>query len=351
MEQEALDAVIITFPRHVYYLSGFASEPHERFMGLILIRQEEPLLLVPELDREAAFQATGWEKIFTHKDTDNPYQLLKKLLSSSTERVGLEKNYWTVHQYEALADILDAKAYIDISPPLLEMRKLKTRDELERIQHAVRLVQQVLQYGVEQVKPGITELDLVAELEYRMKKLGADGPAFDTMVLAGEKSALPHGVPGTRAIREGELLLFDLGLYAAGYSSDITRTFAVGDIAPELTAIYETVLEANSRAIAAARPGTPISRLDQTARQYIEEQGYGPYFMHRLGHGLGLDVHEYPSIHGQNEDLLKEGMVMTIEPGIYLPGAGGVRIEDDIVITANGVQVLTTYPKAFTVIA
>ncbi|MFD0867988.1 MULTISPECIES: M24 family metallopeptidase [Paenibacillus] len=350
MDQKALDAILITLPKHVYYLTGFASEPHERFLGLIVIRQEEPSLLVPELDREAAAQAAGWLTIHTHLDTDNPYLLLNKLLPASIRRIGLEKKHLTVHQYEALAAALENRTYTDVDQTLLEMRKIKSHDELERIKHSIRLIEQVLEHGVKLVKPGITELDLVAELEYRMKVLGADGPAFDTMVLAGEKSARPHGQPGNRAIREGELLLFDLGVYANGYASDITRTFAVGDVSDELSTIYNAVLEANRRAIAAVRPGAPLSVLDRTARQYIEEQGFGPHFMHRLGHGLGLDVHEYPSVHDRNDDPLEEGMVLTIEPGIYWPGKGGVRIEDDITVTADGCEVLTAFPKELTII-
>jgi Xaa-Pro dipeptidase len=161
---------------------------------------------------------------------------------------------------------------------------------------------------------------------------------------------MPHGATGTRKVGRGELLLLDLGVYASGYMSDITRTFAVGEISDSLKSVYDTVLQANLRGIEAVRPGVRMSDVDQAARRYIVDQGYGAYFTHRLGHGLGLEIHEYPSVHGRNPDLLREGMVMTIEPGIYLTGLGGVRIEDDIVVTSTGVEVLTTFPKELTVI-
>jgi len=237
-----------------------------------------------------------------------------------------------------------------VEEPLREMRLIKSAEEVARIRHAVRLVEQALSESLKKVKPGVTEMEIVAELEYQMKRLGADGPSFDTMVLAGEKSALPHGTPGSRQVREGDLLLFDLGVAADGYVSDITRTFAIGEISAQLREIYETVLAANEAAIAEVRPGVTLAHLDQTARRVIEEKGYGPYFMHRLGHGLGMDVHEYPSVHGQNQDVLRPGMVFTIEPGIYLPGVGGVRIEDDVLVTDSGCDVLTQFPKQLTVI-
>ncbi|MBP3966400.1 M24 family metallopeptidase [Paenibacillus lignilyticus] len=350
MDQHAIDAVLITMPKHVYYLTGFATDPHERFLGLLIPRQAEPLLIVPALDLEAAQAASSVTSIHTHTDTDNPYEVLTKLMPAGVQSLGLEKGYMTVSRFEAISRAVGASVYADIDGPLREMRVIKTPDEVVRMKHAVRIIEDVLRAGIAQVKPGVSEIELVAELEYQMKKLGASGPSFSTMVLAGENSALPHGVPGSRAVREGELLLFDLGVYADGYASDITRTFAVGDISEEQTKIYNTVLAANLRGIEATRPGATLASLDRAAREHIESAGYGPYFMHRLGHGLGMDVHEYPSVHGQNQDVLRSGMVFTIEPGIYVPGVGGVRIEDDVLVTEGGVEVLTAFPKELTVI-
>ncbi|MBO9598042.1 MAG: aminopeptidase P family protein [Cohnella sp.] len=350
LENQRMDAMLITSPKHVYYLTGFATDPHERFLGLLLARGEEPSLLVPALDYEAAATATGMARIHTHADTDNAHDVLRKLIPSSVGTLGVEKDDLSVTRYEALAAAIGAESYVDVGKPLREMRAMKSPDEVARMRHAARLVEDALRAGVARAKPGATEIELVAELEYQMKKLGAQGPSFETMVLSGAKSALPHGQPDATPIREGDLLLFDLGVFADGYASDITRTFAVGDVSDEAKRIYAAVLNANLRAIEAIRPGVTFGSLDRAARTIIENAGYGPYFMHRLGHGLGMDIHEYPSVHGLNEDLVRAGMAFTVEPGIYIPGVGGVRIEDDVVATEDGVDVLTAFPKELTVI-
>ncbi|MHA7963848.1 M24 family metallopeptidase [Paenibacillus sp. CAU 1782] len=341
---QGLDAALITDPKHIYYLTGFASNPHERFLGLVLAPGQEPLLIVPALDAEDAASASSVKNIATHSDTDNPYALLHRY-RGQLKSMGLEKDYVTVSRYEQLTAALGSIAFSDIGSLLRSLRVKKTPEEVSRIRRAITLIQEVLTQGLSHVRAGVTEIELVAEMEYRMKKLGAEGPSFDTMVLSGPKTGLPHGTPGDRKLQHGDLLMFDMGVYADGYASDITRTFAFGDISPELKEIYDTVLAANLAAIQAVKPGRPCADIDRAAREVIEAAGYGERFMHRVGHGLGIDVHEYPSLHGQNFDLLQEGCVFTIEPGIYIAGAGGVRIEDDVLVTANGVEVLTSYPK------
>ncbi|MFM1651548.1 M24 family metallopeptidase [Brevibacillus sp. B_LB10_24] len=350
MEQNGLDAVLVTDPRHVYYLTGFMTDPHERFLGLAIPGEGEPVLIVPALEREAAAAVSSVQKIMTHTDTQDPYAVLKQALPDRLNRLGVEKNQLTVNRFEAIAAAVGAAAYIDVETPLQAMRLKKSPDEVQRIKRAIEVIEEVLRRGLQKVKAGISELEIVAELEYQMKMLGADGPSFGTTVLAGEKAALPHGNPGERKIRQGELLLFDLGVYVDGYASDITRTFAVGDVDDRQKAVYDAVLGANQAAIEATRPGVTLASLDQAARDVITERGYGEYFIHRLGHGLGIDVHEYPSVHGKNQELTSAGMVFTIEPGIYLPGVCGVRIEDDVLVTDEGVEVLTRFPKELTVI-
>ncbi|GGA37582.1 M24 family metallopeptidase [Paenibacillus physcomitrellae] len=350
MSQAGIDTLLITDPKHVYYLTGFASNPHERFLGAVYKRGEQPFLVVPALDEAAARAASDVEQIVTHTDTDNPYALLKQALKGSTGVIGLEKNNLSVTRYEALQAELAFTEARNIGDWLQSMRVIKSAEEVHKLQHAVNLIEEVLKQGVSRVQIGMTENEMVAEIEYLMRKAGAEGPSFDTMVLSGEKTALPHGVPGTRQIQPGDLLMFDMGVYAAGYASDITRTFAVGGLSDELTRMYNTVLAANEAAIAAIKPGISFGSIDKAARDVISEAGYGPYFLHRLGHGLGIDVHEYPSVHGENQDLLQAGNVFTVEPGVYLPGKGGVRIEDDVLVTEQGVSVLTSYPKELTII-
>jgi len=350
MNEKGWDSLLVTDPKHVYYLTGFASDPHERFLGLLLVRGEEPTLIVPALDAEAANAASSVKNIVTHGDTDNPYALLQRLFKGSIGTLGIEKEQLTVARYEELSAAVSAKQYADIGPLLRSMRVNKSPEEIKRMKHAMELIEEVLRQGLKSVKTGVTEIEIVAELEYLMKKLGAQGPSFETMVLSGPKTALPHGTPGDRKIQHGDLLMFDMGVYADGYASDITRTFAVGDISPELKKIYNAVLEANLQGIQAIKPGVTLASVDKAARDAIENAGYGPYFLHRLGHGLGMDVHEYPSVHGNNADLVQPGMVFTVEPGVYVAGLGGVRIEDDIFVTDNGVEVLTSYPKELTIL-
>ncbi|WP_410513915.1 Xaa-Pro peptidase family protein [Paenibacillus sp. BR2-3] len=351
MTGEGLDALLVTDPKHVYYLTGFASNPHERFLGLLLVRGEEPLLIVPALDGEAAQAASSVPSILTHSDTDNPYDLLKEQLNSvKLGTLGIEKEHFSVARFELLSHSVPVEKISDIGPLLRSMRAKKTPEEVDRIKHAAELVEEVLRRGLEHVKNGVSEIELVAELEYLMKKVGASGPSFDTMVLSGPNTALPHGVPGNRVIQPGDFLMFDLGVYAGGYASDITRTFAVEQADSELVTVYNTVLAANEAGIAASKPGATFGAVDRAAREVIEAAGFGPYFMHRVGHGLGMDTHEYPSLHGLNEDMIEIGNVFTVEPGIYVPGLGGVRIEDDVWVTEHGPQTLTSFPKALSVL-
>ncbi|WP_081756668.1 M24 family metallopeptidase [Gorillibacterium massiliense] len=350
LKVEALDVAFITSPKLVYYFTGFYSDPHERFMALVCPRGEEPFLLVPVLDYEKAVRVSGVSRIYSHEDTDNPYEVLRGLLKGTYVRAGIQAEHLNVNRYHGLMEATGAKDFVGMDGKLADIRVIKSEDEVVAIKKAIVCIEDALRSTLSIVKPGITELDIVAELEYRMKKLGAEGPSFDTMVLAGEKTGLPHGIPGYELVREGELLLFDCGVFVDGYASDITRTFAVGEVNDKTKEIYNIVLQANEAMIQAVRPGVTLGSLDLAARQVIIDHGYGEYFNHRAGHGFGMEIHEYPSIHGKNQDLVREGMVFTAEPGIYISGLGGVRIEDNVRVTANGVEVLTTFSKELTVI-
>ncbi|WP_379132600.1 M24 family metallopeptidase [Paenibacillus sp. sgz500958] len=351
MTGSGLDAMLITDPKHVYYLTGFACNPHERFLGLLLVRGEEPVLIVPALDAEAAHAASSVQTILTHSDTDNPYELLTKQLSSTKlDTLGIEKEHFTVARFELLSHSVPADHFSDIGPLLRQMRAIKTPEEVSKMKYAAELVEEVLRRGLQHVKQGVSEIELVAELDYLMKKVGASGPSFDTMVLSGPNTALPHGVPGSRVIQPGDFIMFDLGVFAGGYASDITRTFAVEEVDSQLITIYNTVLAANEAGIAASRPGATFGSVDRAAREVIEAAGFGSYFVHRVGHGLGMDTHEYPSLHGLNGDFIQSGNVFTVEPGIYVPGLAGVRIEDDLIITDGGAATLTSFPKELTVL-
>ncbi|MFC7687039.1 M24 family metallopeptidase [Ureibacillus sp. GCM10028918] len=350
MKEHELNAALITSPKNVFYLTGFLSRPYERFLGLIVPVEGEPLLLLPKLDLEAAQQGSNIEHIVTHSDTQNPYEILKQKLPLGIKKLGIENGELLVRRLEDLQKAIPEVEYADIGVPLQEMRTIKTEDEVNCLRKAVQISEHALTIAINNFKIGMTELDVVAELEYQLKKNGSIGLTFNPIVLSGEKTSLPHGVSGQRTIQAGELLMVDLTALYGGYYSDITRTFAVGEINEGLKDMYQTVLNANIAAITSVKPGVTMASLDHAARNVITENGYGEYFVHRVGHGIGIDNHELPSIHGKSQEYLKTGMTFTIEPGIYLPGIGGVRIEDDILVTENGPEVLSPFPKELTII-
>jgi len=226
------------------------------------------------------------------------------------------------------------------------MRQVKSRDEIEKLRAASALAEEVLGGQLSGLQAGVTERETAARLVYEFQRGGASGPSFDPIALFGARSSLPHGQPGATDLRAGDIVLLDFGCVLDGYCSDLTRTYAYGSISGAwFEELYELVFTAQSQAIEAVRPGIRCRDLDDVARRIIEEAGYGDHFGHGLGHGVGLEIHEGPRVNKQSDTLLEPGMVITIEPGVYLPGRGGVRIEDLVAVTADGADVLSTTPK------
>ncbi|MGB8955487.1 MAG: Xaa-Pro peptidase family protein [Tumebacillaceae bacterium] len=351
MKEKGIGVTLVTSPFNVVYLTGFFCNPHERFMALCLQADGGATLFVPTLEKEAAEQS-GFAHIVTVSDTDDPMDKVREVVGSAPQGpLAVEKQHMTVARYEQLQTVFGKGESVAAEDLLVDMRLRKDEAELAIMKRAAEIADRAVEAGIRAIEIGKTEQELVAVVEETMKALGATGPSFKTMVLAGEKSALPHGVPGDRAIQQGDFVLFDLGAIYQGYCSDITRTVVVGEPSDEQVAIYEAVLSANLAGIAATKPGLPAKVVDMAARETIGAFGFGEYFTHRVGHGLGIEVHEHPSMHGNNEQPMVPGMVFTIEPGVYVPGLGGVRIEDDVVVTENGVEILTAYPKELQVIA
>ncbi|GAX89945.1 metallopeptidase [Effusibacillus lacus] len=353
MEEAGVDLSIVTSPANVMYLSGFWGNPHERFMGVVIPRQGVPFLLVPALDREKAVEKSTLA-VHTHEDTDSAVEILVRVLDKEPKgigRIAIEKREMSVARLEELQERFPAARYSNVEDQLTAMRLQKDEDELSLMKKAAQLADEAVAFAASQMTPGKMEYEIVQAVESFVKRQGADRMAFDTMVLAGEKSALPHGTPGDRDIRRGDFVLVDLGIVWKGYCSDITRTFVIGEATDKQRNIYETVMKANEAAIQAVKPGVDAGRIDRAARDVITNAGYGGFFIHRVGHGLGIDIHESPSVHGKNGQLLVPGMTFTVEPGIYVPEIGGVRIEDDVLVTETGVQVLTTYPKELKILA
>ncbi|PWK11272.1 M24 family metallopeptidase [Tumebacillus permanentifrigoris] len=345
MKQRNVEVVLVTSPPNVKYLTGFDCHPMERFMGLCLQATGEATLFVPSLEQEAA-QKAGFPHIVTVSDTEDPMDIVRAVVGNGPfGALAIEKQQLTVARFEQLQTVFGTAPAVAAEELLQDMRMRKDEAEVAIMKKAAEIADRAVEAAVRAIAVGKTEAEIVSVIESSMKAQGASGTSFPTIVLAGEKSALPHGVPGNRTIQEGDFVLLDLGAVYEGYCSDITRTFVVGEPSDEQVIIYEAVLAGNLAGIMATKPGLPAKVVDAAARQTIEGFGYGEYFTHRVGHGLGIEVHEFPSMHGNNEQKLVPGMVFTIEPGVYVSGLGGVRIEDDVLVTETGVEVLTKYPK------
>ena len=353
MKENNIQVSFITAPDNVFYFSGFLSNPHERLLALAVFQDEEPFLVCPALDKADAKNA-GWSnEIISYSDIENPWELINKSINhrlKKVEKVAIEKENLNVERYEVLTQIFNGAQFVSAEEKLRKLRMVKDEKELKIIREACALADYAIEVGCDEIKEGKTELDVLAAVEFALKKKGVREMSFSTMVLTGANGASPHGNPGLTKIKKGDFVLFDLGVIVDGYCSDITRTVAYGDINEKQSEIYETVLKAQLAAVEASKPGVSCAYVDLTARNIIAAAGYGDYFPHRLGHGLGISVHEYPSLTETNELLLEEGMVFTIEPGIYVPGVAGVRIEDDLAVTKNGVEILTKFPKQLQII-
>lgn len=352
LKEQQLDAAFITTPDNVFYVSGFHSNPHERLLGVMVFPEADPFLIAPKMEVPDV-EAAGWTfETVGHADTDNAWDLVAKAVgrrSISVKKIAIEKSHLTVERLELLKSAFKEAEIEGFDDQLNQMRVIKDESELELMRKAAELADYAIEVGCKEIAEGKTELEILMAIEFEMKRKGVY-MSFDTMVLSGPKAASPHGTPGDRKVQKGDFVLFDLGIVYKGYCSDITRTVSFGEPNEEQKVIYETVRKAEQAAVDAVKPGVLAKDLDKIARDIITEAGYGEFFTHRLGHGLGISVHEFPSVTATNELVLKEGMVFTIEPGIYKTGVAGVRIEDDVVVTKDGVEVLTKFPKELTIV-
>jgi Xaa-Pro dipeptidase len=345
--EEGFDCLLLTSPASIAYASGFRAKPYERLIAALVPADGPVRLVVPSLEEEAARAASGGEiQLHVWRDEEGPASAVSAALERPGLRVGIEKAHLTVQHFELLSSHPGIR--LDGCDALIvRLRMAKDADELELHRRAAAVVDRALARLGSEIGPGRTEADLASALTQILPAEGADDVGFAPAVLAGANSALPHGSPGRRELASGDLLIVDIGAAVGGYHADITRTYVVGaEPDARQRELFEVVREAQRAGIAAANPGTPCREIDGAARSVIEAAGLGAHFVHRTGHGLGLEVHEPPSLHAENDEQLLEGAVITVEPGVYIPGYGGVRIEDDVVITASGPEVLTSAPVA-----
>ncbi|WP_255178315.1 M24 family metallopeptidase [Exiguobacterium aurantiacum] len=345
---KGLDAAFVTSKASVFYFSGVYAEAHERLIAILVLKNGTTAIVCPALEK-GIVEASDWNgDIVTYMDHENPWDKVVKLFLDQQiipERIGVEGEHLTYNRVEQLRAGFAGLSIIDLTEELQALRMIKSPDEVRLMKRAAELADMAIEAGIRALREGVTELEVIAEIEYAMKKQGVREMSFDTLVLFGENSADPHGVPGNNRLKKGDFALFDLGVIWQGYASDITRTVVYGEASTKQREIYETVLKAEEAAIAMANVGTTLGSIDIAARQVITTAGYGEYFTHRVGHGIGIEVHEFPSMAANNDMTAQVGMTFTVEPGIYLPGVGGVRIEDDIVMTESGPILLTSYPK------
>ena len=334
---------------NLLYLSGMHTHASERPLVLLVPAEGEPGVIIPTLEAPKAKSAGISDQLIFNWGDDEGYmgafQEACQAFGLAGETIAVEKLYMRMLEWDMLEEFAAGlkKEYAD--PILNSLRLVKDEEEIENLRKAIKIAEGAMAALIPQIKIGMTEKQIAGMLTQLMIEGGSEGNPFGPIVSSGPNAASPHAVPTDRPIQAGELMIIDWGAIVNDYPSDITRTFAIGDISDELKGIYDVVLQANLAGIAAVTPASNCSAVDEASRTAIEEAGYGEFFIHRTGHGLGLEIHEEPSMISGNEASLVEGMTFTIEPGIYIPNKAGVRIEDDILVSAQGPKVLTAYPK------
>jgi Xaa-Pro aminopeptidase len=337
------DAMLIISQHNLRYLTGFTGSNG----AAIVTASETHFFTDPRYKFQAAKEVTAKAKAVKGPLLERVAALVTK---RKWRRLGVEQDHLTIGQLEVLQSKSSKRQMFVPRSGLVEgLRMVKSADELAAIRQSVGTNSRALDASLRQMKPGMSEAELAAEIDYQMRKLGAEKTSFDTIVASGIRSALPHARPTGSAIERG-VLLIDMGAFENGYASDMTRTFFVGAASRELTKLYKAVLQAQLAAIDAVRPGVKASAIDRAAREVLKGHGLDKAFMHSTGHGLGLEIHEPPRIGKKEKTKLAAGMAITIEPGAYVENLGGVRIEDTVVVTAHGCEVLTPTPKDLLVI-
>ena len=349
IQQQGLDGVALVPGPNMVYLSGIHSHLSERPVILFYPANDKPAIIIPNLEAMKA-EAAGIPpaRIFGWSDETgyaSAFQQAAAQLKLAGSLWAVESLYMRVLEYELLQKYAPGLRAAQAEPLLMALRLTKETAEIAAIERAIGVSERAMARLVPQIKVGMTEKQLAARLTQLQLEEGADAIAFGPIISTGPNSASPHAVPTTRPLQTGDLLVIDWGCIVDGYPSDITRTFAVGKIDAELRRVYDVVNQANAAGIAAARPGATGEDVDTAARAIITQAGYGHYFIHRTGHGLGLELHEPPFMVQGYTKPLAPGNVFTVEPGIYLPERGGARIEDDVTITKEGARVLTTFTK------
>ncbi|MBD2869540.1 M24 family metallopeptidase [Paenibacillus arenilitoris] len=339
LEEQGLEAILIGSAHNRRYVSGFTGSS-----GMVLVTSSESYLLTDFRYRMQAPQQAAGFQIVEHGPS--PIEDVRELLrQNNLTKLAFEQEHVVYSEYAAWSKALAGVALQPAAGIVERLRMIKDAAELQIMQEAADLADHTFGHVQQLIRTGVRETDIALEMEVYMRSRGATSSSFDTIVASGERSALPHGVASDRVIGANEFVKLDFGAYYNGYCSDLTRTVVVGKPSEKHREIYNIVLEAQLHALAHIKPGMSGREADALARDIITKYGYGDQFGHGTGHGLGMEIHEAPRLSKLSDTILTPGMTVTVEPGIYVPGFGGVRIEDDIVITDTGIKILTSSPK------
>jgi Xaa-Pro dipeptidase len=350
-----LDAVILNPGPTLTYLTGVQFHLMERPVVLFVAPGKDPVLVLPELELPKVdlfpykVQAVAYGE--TLSEWDDAFRKAAQALGVDGKRIGVEPRQLRLLEFRHVKAGAPEADFPDASEALSQLRLKKEKAEVDAMRRAVKIAQDALEATIPLIKIGMTERELAGELVIQLFKHGSDPELpFSPIVSSGPNSANPHAAPSDRKLQAGDMLVVDWGAAYGGYISDLTRTFAVGEVDAEFQKIHRLVQEANAAGRAAGKPGVPCANVDIAARGVIEKAGYGKYFNHRTGHGIGMEAHEDPYMRGDNMQLLEVGMAYTVEPGIYLTNRNGVRIEDNMVITESGAESLSDMPRDIRVV-
>ncbi len=354
LQRQGIDCLALLPGPNLFYMTGLQFHLMERPTVAFIPAEGVAVFAVPSLEQAKFEGERPFDlELFTYSDEEGPAEAFRRAAMALPEAHELAVEYLTmrVQELKLVQRHMPNAILRDGNPVMDALRQFKDAGEVGQMQRAIAITEQALQSVMDGFRPGVTEREIAGRLHVALIEGGGGMLPFEPLVLAGPNAALPHGVPADRPIEAGEVLLIDFGTSFGGYMSDITRTFAVGrPLEGRQRDVYEAVQAANAAGLAAARPGVACQEVDRAARRVIEEAGFGEYFIHRTGHGLGLDAHERPYIVEGNETPLEAGMTFTVEPGIYIPGEIGVRIEDNVLVTPTGAESLTQFERDLVVI-
>jgi Xaa-Pro aminopeptidase len=347
LAEQKIDALLISGLPNIRYLTGFTGSN-----AMLLVTGSPPVLFTdPRYQIQAAQESGAAAKLHLVRSGPLSSAVALAIARNKYRRVGFEKGRLTYEQYQLLKDELPLNVeLVPVGGMVEKLRMVKRPDEIEKIRHSVLTNSKAFETAKKCIQPGVSEGEIAAEIDYQMRRHGAEGTAFDTIVAAGARSALPHAHPTAQRVTKDELVLIDMGSCQDGYASDMTRVLFLAKPKPRMGSLYRAVLEAQLAAVDAVREGVTAERVDRAARQVLTAHGLGKQFLHSTGHGLGLEIHEAPRLGKKDKTELAAGMVITIEPGAYLEGEAGVRIEDTILVTKTGCEVLTPTSKELTIL-